>query len=42
LSDLALHGKTDLPIGDLTLERFRRLPKDWRRVWNWLPGSYNT
>ncbi|MEI2806172.1 MULTISPECIES: NAD(P)/FAD-dependent oxidoreductase [Paracoccaceae] len=42
LSDLALHGGTNLPIGDLTLARFANLPKDWRRVWNWQPGSYNT
>lgn len=42
LSDLALCGKTDLPIDDLTMARFADLPKDWRQVWNWQPGSYNT
>lgn len=42
LSELALHGTTDLPISDLTLARFAELPKDWRRVWNWQPGMYNT
>jgi sarcosine oxidase subunit beta len=42
LSDLALNGKTDLPIDDLTLARFKTLPKDWRRLWKWQPGSYNT
>lgn len=42
LSDLALTGRTDLPIASLGLARFAGLPKDWRRVWNWLPESYNT
>lgn len=42
LADLALNGATNLPIRSLTLERFRNLPKDWRRQWNWQAGSYNT
>lgn len=42
LSDLALNGRTDLPIDDLDMRRFATLPPDWRRVWNWQPGSYNT
>lgn len=42
LSDLALHGKTDMPIADLSMARFANLPRDWRRVWNWQPGAYNT
>jgi sarcosine oxidase subunit beta len=42
LSQLALHGRTELPIDDLTLDRLARLPPDWRRVWNWQPGAYNT
>lgn len=42
LSDLALHRKTDLPISGLTLERFAKLPQDWRKAWNWQAGSYNT
>ncbi|MDP2738746.1 MAG: FAD-binding oxidoreductase [Pseudorhodobacter sp.] len=42
LSDLALHNRTDLPVASLSLARFAALPKDWRRVWNWQPESYNT
>lgn len=42
LSDLALQGGTNLPIGDLTLARFAALPKDWRRAWQWEAGRYNT
>ena len=42
LAELALDGRTDLPIGDLSLARFAKLPKDWRRVWQWEPGRYNT
>lgn len=42
LSELALDGKTDLPVGDLNMDRFAKLPKDWRTTWNWQPGSYNT
>jgi sarcosine oxidase subunit beta len=42
LSQLALHGRTDLPIADLSLDRFAKLPKDWRQVWNWQAGAYNT
>lgn len=42
LSDLALYRKTSLPVCDLTLARFTSLPKDWRKLWNWQAGSYNT
>jgi sarcosine oxidase, subunit beta len=42
LSQIALHGRTDLAIADLNLDRFARLPQDWRQVWNWQPGAYNT
>jgi sarcosine oxidase, subunit beta len=42
LSDLALHRKTSLPISELTLARFSGLPPDWRKLWNWQAGSYNT
>ena len=42
LSDLALHGKTDMPVAALTLDRFGKLPKDWRGAWNWQAGNYNT
>lgn len=42
ISDLALQGRTELPIGDLTLDRFAGLPSDWRRAWNWQAGSINT
>lgn len=42
LADLALDGRTELPIGDLTLARFAKLPRDWRRIWQWEPGRYNT
>jgi sarcosine oxidase subunit beta len=42
VSDLALHGRTELPIDSLTLDRFSSLPPDWRRAWNWQAGSYNT
>lgn len=42
LSDLALHRKTDMPIDELSLKRFATLPPDWRKVWNWTAGNYNT
>ncbi|MBE2278088.1 MAG: FAD-binding oxidoreductase [Rhodobacteraceae bacterium] len=42
LADLALQGRTDMPVASLSLARFADLPQDWRRIWNWQPGSYNT
>jgi sarcosine oxidase subunit beta len=42
LSELALHGKTRLPVADLSLQRFAGLPRDWRERINWRAGSYNT
>lgn len=42
LSQLALHGRSDLDIADLSLDRFSRLPANWRELWNWQPGAYNT
>jgi sarcosine oxidase, subunit beta len=42
LSQLALHGRSKLAIDDLSLDRLSRLPPDWRQVWNWQPGAYNT
>lgn len=42
LSDLALHGKTDMPVADLSLARFAKAAKDWRRARNWQAGNYNT
>lgn len=42
LSELALHGKTGMPVDGLSLARFAALPGDWRRKWNWQAGSYNT
>jgi sarcosine oxidase subunit beta len=42
LSDLALHGRTELPAANLSLRRFAGLPTDWRERIHWNPGSYNT
>ncbi|WP_413873854.1 NAD(P)/FAD-dependent oxidoreductase [Albidovulum sp.] len=42
LAELALDGRTNLPVASLGLARFAHLPKDWRRVWQWEPGRYNT
>ncbi len=42
LADLAVQGKTDIPIEELSLARFRNLPKDWREQLGWQPGGYNT
>lgn len=42
LSELALQGRTELPVAQLSLARFSKLPADWRRVWNWQAGKYNT
>lgn len=40
--DLALDGTTDLPIGELGLDRFRSLPANWKELRRWQPGAYNT
>ncbi|MFV3308279.1 NAD(P)/FAD-dependent oxidoreductase [Pseudomonas sp. NY15181] len=40
--DLALEGKTDMPIKDLSLSRFDDLPADWKERRQWQPGCYNT
>lgn len=42
LSHLALAGKSEHPIEDLSLRRFSRLPGDWRERIRWSPGNYNT
>jgi sarcosine oxidase subunit beta len=42
LSDLALTGKSSLPISQLGLSRFDDMPADWRKRRRWDAGSYNT
>ncbi|MEZ5925883.1 MAG: FAD-dependent oxidoreductase [Hyphomicrobiaceae bacterium] len=42
LAELALEGRTSMPVGSLGLERFGDLPADWRERRRWQPGQYNT
>ncbi|SOE87370.1 sarcosine oxidase subunit beta [Burkholderia sp. YR290] len=42
LADLALTGKSDLPISQLGLSRFADVPADWRVKRQWQAGAYNT
>lgn len=42
LSQLALNGATNAPIGGLSLNRFKDLSPHWRRAKGWQAGSYNT
>lgn len=41
-ADLALYGKSSIPIDGLKLERFKSLPKNWLELRRWRPGDYNT
>jgi sarcosine oxidase subunit beta len=42
ISELALEGKTSMPIEGLGLARFASLPSDWLERRQWQPGAYNT
>jgi sarcosine oxidase subunit beta len=42
MADLALDGATDLPIAQLSLDRFRHITPDWRERRRWHAGQYNT
>lgn len=42
LCDLALEGKTSLPVDGLTLDRFRGFPSNWRTKMGWQAGAFNT
>ncbi|MBC3492459.1 NAD(P)/FAD-dependent oxidoreductase [Pseudomonas taiwanensis] len=42
VKDLALEGRTNMPIDALKLERFKDLPANWKELRKWQPGSYNT
>jgi sarcosine oxidase, subunit beta len=42
ISELALNGKTNLPIGSLGLGRFSKLDPNWKKRRKWEAGEYNT
>lgn len=42
MADLALEGRTSLPIGHLSLSRFNHVSPDWREKRRWGAGQYNT
>lgn len=42
ISELALHGKTSMPIESLGLSRFSKLDPNWRARRGWQPGRFNT
>ena len=42
VADLALTGRTAMPIEHLTLDRFAHLPPNWRSMWGWTAGSVHT
>lgn len=42
IRDLALTGKTTMPVESLGLSRFSNLPVNWKELRQWQPGSYNT
>jgi sarcosine oxidase subunit beta len=42
MAELALTGKTDSPIGRLSLDRFASLSPNWKAEKQWNAGSYNT
>lgn len=42
LAELALEGRTSMPIARLGLDRFGNLPADWRERRGWQAGAYNT
>jgi sarcosine oxidase subunit beta len=39
VSDLVLHGESPELLGDLGLNRFRDVPRDWRERWGWAPPA---
>lgn len=42
LAELALEGRTSMPVTRLGLDRFGNLPADWRERRGWQAGGYNT
>jgi sarcosine oxidase subunit beta len=42
ISELALNGKTNLPIASLGLARFAKLDPKWKERRKWVAGNYNT
>ena len=42
VAELLLEGKTRMPIDQLSLDRFKNTPPDWRERRNWQAGQYNT
>lgn len=42
VSQLIVDGETSIPIERFRLDRFKDLPRGWRRAWGWEPGAYNT
>jgi sarcosine oxidase subunit beta len=42
VAELALDGKSSIPIDGLGLQRFAGLSADWRTTRRWSAGSYNT
>lgn len=42
VSELALNGKTNMPIASLGLARFAKLDPDWKAKRRWQAGNYNT
>jgi sarcosine oxidase subunit beta len=42
ISELALNGKTNMPIASLGLARFAKLAPDWKARRRWEAGDYNT
>ena len=42
VSQLIVDGKTSVSIERFRLDRFKDLPRGWRRAWGWEPGAYNT
>jgi sarcosine oxidase subunit beta len=42
ISELAINGKTNLPIASLGLARFAKLDPNWKKRRRWEAGNYNT
>jgi sarcosine oxidase, subunit beta len=42
LAELTLTGTSSVPIADVGLSRFAKLPTDWREQFRWDAGNYNT
>ncbi|MFP4890998.1 NAD(P)/FAD-dependent oxidoreductase [Paraburkholderia sp. EG304] len=42
MAELTLTGESSIPIKELGLSRFAKLPKDWRKQYKWDAGNYNT